>query len=504
MSLIPIVRVTVMEDRAQVEREGTLSVNQSNTFLVGGISPLAVDRSLKVAVQGGKLLDSKLIRRFKEKPASGLSENAGELEKRIHALDEEIAGKQLKLRTLDHRASLFETARADLLRAIGEQSGNNAQESKTWSAQFESLTQQQHALDDDRTAQNKTLAELHQKLSDARNSFSISGKKEQTFECLLSLTIEGTKEVTVKASYLVPCAAWRPAYRATLIGNQVNLEAEAYVWQHTFEEWNNVTLCCSTARPTLGTSPPPLVDDVISTRAKQEMEKKQIQVQVREEAIQNTGAGSNSNELPGLDDGGETRLLQVKHAVSVRSDGQPHRFKLFELSAPTQTELVASPEVSPSVFCISKFTNVSKDVLLAGPVDLIRESQFIGRGQLKFASPNEFVQLSFGPQDGLQVIRHQEEKHDESRLTGKKTRTKKLKYFVSNQNAVAHKIVIEERVIVSELKEIEVSVVAKESNPVPSVSSEGIARIPLEVAAKSTGKAHFSWELTAASTVAGI
>src|SRR5438445_146727 len=67
---------------------------------------------------------------------------------------------------------------------------------------------------------------------------------------------------------LVPCALWRPAYRATLAADRgsVLLETDAFVWQDTGEDWTGVRLSLSTARPTLAAAPPVLAEDVLALR----------------------------------------------------------------------------------------------------------------------------------------------------------------------------------------------------------------------------------------------
>ena len=62
----------------------------------------------------------------------------------------------------------------------------------------------------------------------------------------------------------------------------LELESEAVVWQNTGEVWGDVELACSTARPTLGTSPPTLTADRLSLRAKSDSERRVVDVTVRE------------------------------------------------------------------------------------------------------------------------------------------------------------------------------------------------------------------------------
>ena len=87
--------------------------------------------------------------------------------------------------------------------------------------------------------------------------------------------------MSLRVTYLVPCAVWRPAYRATLKqvegGEAVTVECEAVVWQRTEEDWKDVEMAFSTARPTLGASPPRLVEDRLYLRDKTQQEKQVVQ-----------------------------------------------------------------------------------------------------------------------------------------------------------------------------------------------------------------------------------
>ncbi|MFZ5446867.1 MAG: DUF4139 domain-containing protein, partial [Myxococcota bacterium] len=343
------------------------------------------------------------------------------------------------------------------------------------------------------------------RLNEARRVLFTAEEPTRKQECALVLTLEGQGEAQVKASYLVPCAVWRPAYRATLSGEVVKVEAEAVVWQRTGEAWTDVELAFSTARPTLGTTPPRLESDVLETRPKQELERRVVDVAIREEVIQSAGEASGAPELPGLDDGGETRLLQGAGTTTVPSDGQPHRVALFSFEAKALVERVCPAELTSLVFVLARFPNTSGQVLLAGPVDLIRDSGLVGRAQLKFAAPGETVKLSFGNEDGVQIVRHTDEKVEEARLTGRRTTTKSVKLHVSNTRPQGIKLVIEERVPVSEVKEVEVQVLTKDCSPAPStVTKDGIARLEVELGASTTKTAKFAWELSAAAKVAGV
>ncbi len=504
-SMLPPRRVVVMEDRAQVERAGRLALEGgARTFEIPGIATTAVDRSVEVEVTGALLRDARIVRRWRARPPGDLPEDASELRRRVHALEDELGRRQDEVARCSTRCDHLAVARADLLRAIAELTGVGKLDAARWTSDLETLGERETNAHEALRVATKAQSRTHEQLEQARGALRLAEVEEKDLECLLVITLEGSGTAEVKARYLVPCAVWRPAYRATLRGDTVAVESEAVVWQRTGEDWNDVEIAFSTARPTLGTSPPHLSEDRLSTRAKLEAEKKAVDVAIREVDIPTAGEGGTS-EMPGLDDGGETRVIAPSGRVSVPSDGEPHRIALARFDAPATIERVCPAESGQLVYTVARFVNGSGGVLLAGPVDLVRDSGYVGRSSLAFAAPGANVKVSFGSEDGLVVVRHREDTRDESRLTGRKTVRTKVTWHVSNASPEPRTFVIEERVPVSEVKEVEIAVLAKQCDPAPqSVSADGIARIEIAMPAHGTKRGTFTWELGAAGKVAGL
>ena len=499
--------VIVMEDRAQVERRGTVSLAGGiSTVELPGFPLVAVDRSLSVEATGATVHEARLVRRWKQKEKGGLPADASELRKRVQTLIDTQYTHDSDVYRLTTRREALSVARQALLQSMGQRVGYGEADVATWQTQLEALSAQQRENDEAvRTAQ-AAVDSVKRELQATRQALALAEERVEDLECFLSLTLEGQGEEAVRVSYLVPCAVWRPAYRATLSGEQVLFESEAVVWQRTGEAWNDVQLEFSTARPTLGTTPPTLVDDWLSLRPKTSVEKRVVDVTVREEVIQTAGEVSTTvPELPGLDDGGEARLITAPARSTVPSDGQPHRVPLGRFEAKATLELVCPPEFSPLAFTVARFPNAGSSVLLAGPVDLIRSAGFVGRSQVSFTAPQETLKLSFGSEDGVRVTRVVDEKVDEARLTGRKTTKKIVTLHVSNASREPKRLNLEERLFVSEVKEVEVQVLQKECDPAPNtVSKDGIARMEIALGPNATKKVKFVWEVSAASKVAGL
>ncbi len=511
---LPVIKVTVLEDRALVERRGEVTLPAGPQRLrVEGLSPLAVDRSLQVSLSGGNIVGARVSRVWKEQPKEGLREHRTEVGRRVESLEQAVRVASGDVLRLESRLNVAQAARADVLRSISEVTGAGKATPDTWRQHLEAVRAEVGSTEEALRQARKREAVAQQRLAEARSALA-QGEQPET-KLITSAEVEVNHPsggaVTVGVAYLVPCAVWRPAYRATLRpaegGEGVTLECEAVVWQRTEEDWKDVEMAFSTARPTLGATPPRLVEDRLYLRDKTQQEKHTVEVSIREEAIQTAGEGGAkpTSDMPGLDDGGEALTLKAPHRVTLPSDGAPHRVPLFQFTAPATSELVGTPEHSPLVHRVARFENKGPSVLLAGPVDLVRTSGYVGRAQLSFAGVGERVKLGFGSEDALRIARQVETKLDTNRLTGRKLRTHFVKLFLSNTGSRPEQIAIEERMPVSEVEAVEIELLKDKAKPAPAkVSQDGIIRFELPALARSQQELAFTYTVSSSSKVAGL
>ncbi|MBK6919445.1 MAG: mucoidy inhibitor MuiA family protein [Deltaproteobacteria bacterium] len=505
-SALPVRAVSLLEDRAQVERRGELTLaGGRRTFEITGISMLAVDRSLEVTAEGASVVDAGLHRRLRERPAGGVFADASALRRRVDELEQELRAHDDAQVRIEVQRQALATARADVLRAIAEGVGAGVADAAQWHAQLEHASQRGLALDGRLRDNRREHDACARRLTDARAALAVAEQPEPERECLLRITLEGEGAARVRVRYQVPCAAWRPAYRARLHGGVVTIEQDAVLWQNTGEAWRDVEISLSTARPTLGTTPPSLTEDRLHTRPKTDTEKQTVDVAVREVDIADTGEGRHEDALPGVDDGGEVRRLVLASRTDLPSDGEPHRVSLSSFTAPATVETLCVPELGTEAQVVARFANLGAEPLMAGPVDVLRSSGYVGRTQLGYVAPGEAVRLSFGSEDGVVVTRRVAVTKDASRLTGRTTQRTTVTLAISNASPLARTLVVEERVPVSEVKEVEIEVDARACSPAPrELTRDGIAKLELELPPHGTRTASFVWELSAAGKVAGL
>jgi uncharacterized protein (TIGR02231 family) len=324
--------------------------------------------------------------------------------------------------------------------------------------------------------------------------------------------------------HLTPCALWRPAYRARFADGELHLESDAVLWQATGEDWTGVRLTFSTARSALATAPPVLREDRLRLRELSAEERRTVEVDLREEDIALSEAGQGGlapAELPGVDDGGEVQVLPAPAPADVPADGRAHRVPLGSFRVPATAERVALPELSPVVGELVSFRSPAAHPLLAGPVELVRDTGYLGRGQLRFTAAGAPAELSFPGSDDYRLHREVEEQRSTTGLAGLGQRsviTRTVRVHVSRLTPPVEQggtgaapaddrasITLRERIPVSELAAVEVRLRESACDPRPDeVDAEGVVRWELALAPDSRRTVTLVYELTAAAKVAGL
>ncbi|MFD5563655.1 mucoidy inhibitor MuiA family protein [Kitasatospora griseola] len=516
---LPVTAVTCLEDRAQLERTAELELAPGvHRLRLGPVTALAVDRSLHAAVLAGdgapteaaKVLDVRLVRSWQ--PPAPLAPGADDsaLRRRVHRLEREYLTESRRQERLEARLALLGQLAADLLREIGEGAGVGELEQARWSRELDRVDAERESYGEQLRASRMRASELT--VAQGHAELALSRAEEEPVELLafVELSVECSEpgRFLARVGHLTACALWRPAYRAELAGDTLRLETEAVVWQRTGEDWSNVALTLSTARSASAGEPPALVEDRLVLRERSAQEKKTVEVELREQAI--ADAGPLEPGLPGVDDGGEVRVLRAAEPVTVPSDGRAHRVPVSAFETGARSEFAAAPELSELVTEVVSFRNASGHALLAGPVDLVRGSGWTGRGALEFAAAGAPVRLAFGSTDGLRVVREFEERREGAGLGGQRTLlTRTVRLHLSRFSAPGEDaeqvVTVRERIPVSEVQAVEVRLRRDRCAPPPDeLDADGIARweVPLPPGGRRT--VTLVYEVSAAAKVAGL
>jgi uncharacterized protein (TIGR02231 family) len=499
---LPVKRVTLLEDRAQIERRGKVKLGPGqHRLVVRDVAPVLRDVSLRVESEtpGVVVVDSwvkrsmRVRREHQPDDMRKLEEHIEELVRRHQAHIEDRGRAERRVERL--RDILGKGADE-----IPEDAGWGLVNQQSWSETFGGLFARVRELREealDHWHSETDLAEEIERLGRERQAMD---RPDQRFTAWVEMDIkvDGDKEVDLTVEYVVPNALWRPLHAARLgQDDKVRFSSRAAVWQNTGEDWNDVELIFSTARSSLGHEPPLLADDLLQAKKKSE----QVVVQRREVKVQKASVGGGPTEralpqgveLPGVDDGGDVQNLRAAKPATVPSDGRPNIIPIFEFESEAEVQRVTMPELAEVVFKKATFKNLGTAPVLAGPVELIEETGGVGWTQTLFVAPQEAFELSFGPDDGLRVVRRSQQESDVdavSKWTLAKTQTT---LYLSNLGGEERTVHITERVPVSEIEHVRIDVLADACEPPPETDSDGFCRWKIVVPPDGRQRIRLTW-----------
>ncbi len=518
----PVREVTLLEDRAQVRRRGSVALPAGRMKVrVRDLAPVVVDRSLQAAVRTPdgapagervRLIDARVRRR--RRPAAGRTGVApearkrntlgGDVDERIRELEAELAALAGQRNLLGKQRELVDqTVRQTLADLVTDVAWEVAAP-EAWSAGLTVLGEREGELRERELELGWREEELRESLADLRRRAAAAARPDLLLvaEAEVELAVAAAGDFVLELGYVVPAACWRPAHTARLLtsspaetatpddaaeGRQrtearVVFTTDACVWQKTGEDWHDVELRFSTQRPTQGHEPPLLREERIESQQKPD----EVVVEIREVEIQTTGSDTGPRpaaELPGIDDGGTALTLAARERANLPSDGRPYRVPVSGFEAAAASEHVLIAELAPAVVHKVSLENAGEGPILAGPVDLIAGNGPIGRTTVLFVAPGERFDLGFGPDPAIRVQRRKDRVEAEPSVLSRHLKTEHtVTLQLSNLGTEPRTFKVRERIPISELEQVKVKLDPKATSPKAEPDDNGIISWPLTLA----------------------
>lgn len=431
-----ITAVTVYADRAQTTRSASLNL-KSGSYLIAfeNLPALILNDSLRVKGTGsaGVTIAGLEVKR-------AFLEQSGE--KRVQELDEEIRTLERQSRSLDAKKSGLSSQKAflDSIRvAWGERISRELATGRPTTTELQDASgfigsgvTKVEDQGNDLDAEKLIIRNRIDALNRQRNEVVGSRRKEaKSVEVLVEVAREGT--LTLELAALTPQAGWVPSYDVRLSTDAATAELtfRAMVRQQTGEEWNNVDLTLSTARPAAGGAPPELypwrigfyhtqppmaVPMLLGSAAPMKSAKASRGSVPAEEASATDAAAA--FETARISDEQSSVSFHIPRPLDIPSDGTQHASVVAIEQLPVSLEFMAVPKVSPVVFLKSEFVNRTAYPLLPGKVSTFAGNTYTGSSWLKKVAAGEKFDLFFGSDDQVTVKREELKQHKEAGLFG--------------------------------------------------------------------------------------
>ncbi len=490
----PISAVTVFPDRAAVTRRIEVDlVAGPNTVALVDLPATLLPESVRVdgsAASAVRLGAVEVRNRYGEQANADaerrLRDQIEALQDRRNALDDEVRSAQAQL---DFVAALGRDAPV----IATEERANGILDPQSWEQGWAAVSAGTgDALRRIREAQVSQRAIDRELAVKQQEQGLIASGGPGSIEVSIQLEAEAAGRAELALTYQVPNASWRPLYEARLATEtgEILLTAIGEVRQHTGEDWSDVALTLSTARPALGAIVPRLEPWFIGVVAVPSLEAAyavggtagDFREQDAEEANQRQLEKSKNEHAAALPDqpidpgaaalaGGEfSAEYRIAGVASVPADGSAHRFTIADRRMRSTLSVISTPRFAPVGYLIATATHEGEEPLLPGPVSVFRDGAFVGLAQIGLTRPDAELELSFGADDKVKIEYRLvgDGQSEEGLISTDRRIDRQYRIAVANHHDEALEITVLDQIPVSQDERIEVELLRSGTKPTES------------------------------------
>ncbi|NEO68505.1 mucoidy inhibitor MuiA family protein [Moorena sp. SIO3H5] len=518
-----ISQVTVYSNQARVTRRTKVSLTGQEQELVIPRLPMTIETESVRATGTGtgvvRLLGVRTEKVFDSEPVgeqvAQLSGQIKELEKQKRHLQDQQASKELARNFVE---ALSDKAVQHFSRSLAQQQ-IGVQET----GEFLNFLEQRHHADASAIAQQQ---EQQQELQKQLNALKAklqqlkTPRPQESLSIIVTLAAEGAVDFDLEVSYVVNRASWIPLYdlRSNSSSDRINLSYLAQVKQNTGEDWSNVSLTLSTAKPGLGTLPPKLEPWYIEALDQQPIRALR---RVKSRAM----SSSMSESSPDQDYEDESEALTIRSALSlsapapvaaqavvavvsteggvvtfeldgnsnIPSDGSPHKVTIFSDEYPSNPEYLAIPRLVSFAYLQTVVTNpVTGATLLPGKATIFRDQTFVGTTKLENIAPGQEFRLNLGIDEGVKIERDLVERQVDKKLIGNQRRTTyAYRLVITNLQSVQKTLVVKEQLPVSRDEKIKVRL--SQTNPKIQTGEMGLLEWKIDLSAQDKQELYYQF-----------
>ncbi len=480
--------VTVYTDRAVVTRSATVDLPGGTTELVFANLPQALnERSLQVSGRGtaqALILDVSAKQTYVD-----FTPNA-----RVKELEDQLKGLGKQVRGLDDRTNLLNASQASLDRMEAALFAPPTKDVprpdlNQFTSSLNYLTEQKGKLATERASLDDQREELSNKINTVQSQLNelrgAGGRAFKTVTVRVSAPQAGSLDVAL--SYTVPGASWAPSYDARVLSSEraVNLGYFGIVRQSTGEDWKDVTLTLSTARPGLGGAAPVLsvwnvdVFNPIALRQRADDERRREMSAKSMNAPAPAMAGAVNMQtlttdlaMPEEKDaemasatieaGATSASFKIASAASVPSDNSPQKVPITSATLKANPEYLTVPKRLATAYLTAKVVNFSDFPLLAGAMNVFLDGTFVATSSLRTVMSGEKFDLALGADEGISVKHKRVNRFTED--TGLTNSGKRITYeyliTIQNNKRTTERVIVADQIPLSRNEKVVVKQLA--------------------------------------------
>ena len=458
-----IVEVTVHADRARVTRSANVQVPEGvSTVEIGGLTTTLDERTVEVSGQSSGQVTIQGVDLRQEFLMQNADQRAAEVQRKLDELLDQKRAQDAQVALLDARQAFFKDLKSGLGHSDKGVEGVDELK-KIYDFYLEELTTVSDAMLE---AQGKER-DLQSEIDRTKRELSELSQQRSSRRVAIGVQAAAASELTITLRYTVHDALWEPIYDARLntSDGSVLLIYNAQVRQKTGEDWNNVKLSVSTARPGENGQLPELNPDYLSLNSPQQPatvpEPRRSFAEAAGTPVPEEHAPRSKVKLESanLQTSGLAVTYSVLQPVSIPSDNQPHQTNLKQIKMNGELTYICTPRLELAAFVKERLTNSTEDTLLAGSVNLFRDGDLIGSVQIPETVSGAEFDLFAGRDDAIKIERKElaTRQAETGFLNRRKQKLRKFQITVQNHRKSTVKITVYDQLPVAQDSQISVT-----------------------------------------------
>ena len=484
--------VTVFPDRADISRTAQTDLPAGKHTVVFNDLPAGLmTDSLRVSGKGNAAFTIGSVETKQIFTAELARVEEKKIQDQIAALRDKRRFIEAQIKAADTGKVFLENlAKGGLPASRGLENGTTAISPDVWQNAWQTIRNGMNTLGKETIEKQILLRGIDNDISALQNSLrQISTGRKSYKQIRINVETDKPVKASVVLQYQIAGAFWNPLYEARLDSSDETVEIIQYgdIVQRTGEDWQNINLTLSTARPSVTMQPPVLSPIWLNLKSNPKVVYQQAVKSVAPAMLAATtnfaesgatafdaaastesvmteeaafsGAAAIGTEFSGV--------FAVKGLSNVPSDGAEYRFNIGKYSIPAEIRAESYPAADASAYLIATLVFNADLPLLPGKIALFRDGAFIGDSYLELLRPNEKLHLAFGQDEKIRV------KHTvlggeitEGGVIARETKKDILsKTSVQNLHRQPIKIAVYEQIPVSRNSDIAVKIIKDKTTP---------------------------------------
>jgi uncharacterized protein (TIGR02231 family) len=481
-----IAAATVYSDRAQVTRTGAVELKAGLYKLVCGDLPRSFDES-SLQVEGKGTARSRImgIDVVKVRGLAAESPRYKELKDKLERLTAGRDTLQIEHGALTSSAQFLDNFARFPFEKGSTKLATEIFRVQDWKNVLEFIGSERVKTNEKIGGLDKRITKLNEEINWIAGQLNeMQTKDDWSRRVVVDCEIASSGTLDLAFTYNVPGAQWGPEYqiRYDTVKESIELAYNARIRQSTGEDWKNVAVTLSTARPQIGAAPPEITPlylqqmqrEVRGGRSKALMQ----EIDVAATAPFAAPEEEFKAEIPGAELASSefAASFAIPKAVDLPSSLDFRRVLVLQGTLAGKLSRYAAPRFSQNVYVKGDVTNSLEAPLLSGPADVYIESatagakgktsNFVGKEQLKGVATGQQFPVHLGIDQDIKVT-HKLEKKEYLAKEGAPIKKIRYSYLITIESFKkdAAGVKLQDRIPVSMMKEIKVTNVDLEPRP---------------------------------------